>query len=590
MNDRERLQKLIDEAKAKKFREGEAKGLISEIQKEQTKTLLPVMEEIFTKGTERMVSAFERAVRAIQINIPDIQSPEIKLPSFPEFPRIPQIPAPVVNYTPPAIRIPDISMPDKMEISGWVNLMGYDRGLLINPLPVQLRDAKGSPLNLLENLTQVLRGVASNQSGGAPLGSMVGGGKGDYFTVKGIQNSVAATLIDSSGQGYSGSNPLPVTVTSGGNATSASSVVDSSGVAYEGSNPFPFILAGNSSFTLSASLVDSSGVGYSGSNPVPVAVISEAINLDQTTDSIAVRQVSGFTDSVYATNPVDNGDSATALRVVLAGNSAASVSASQVGTWNVQVQDGQASTLTSHQFNNDFRGLDVYVGGIFSTLGATLVDSGGNAYSGSNPTPVVLAAGSNNTVAAMSVDSSGIGYSGSNPLPITLISGALTSSIAVGPSSIGTADDGSAPLQQGGIARTANPVAVSGGQVVKASFDKIGRQLVRPLQVRDLIQTAYATLTNGTETTLLAGIAATFLDLIYITGANNSDAAVIVDLRAGTANGIVMSLTIPANGTAGVSLAGSPLPQDVAANTWTADMPDITGTTVYLSALFSKEL
>ena len=74
-------------------------------------------------------------------------------------------------------------------------------------------------------------------------------------------------------------------------------------------------------------------------------------------------------------------------------------------------------------------------------------------------------------------------------------------------------------------------------------------------------------------------------------GANNSDVAVTVDLRSVTAGNVVMSLQIPANGTAGVSLA-VPFPQSGSdtGNNWTVDMGDITGTTVYLSALFSKEI
>jgi len=151
------------------------------------------------------------------------------------------------------------------------------------------------------------------------------------------------------------------------------------------------------------------------------------------------------------------------------------------------------------------------------------------------------------------------------------------------------ADDEAAPIKIGGVARTANPAAVGAGDRVSATFDDVGRQLFRPVQVRDLLQTAYASLTTGTETTLLAGVAGVFFDLVYIMGTNNSDAAVTVDIRSATVGGIVTSIRIPANGTAGVSLA-VPLPQDVAADTWTADLPDITGTTVTLGALFSREV
>ena len=209
-----------------------------------------------------------------------------------------------------------------------------------------------------------------------------------------------------------------------------------------------------------------------------------------------------------------------------------------------------------------------------------------------NINTVTTVTGVTNSVAAALTDSTGVQYSGSNPLPISgsvTLSGALTSSVVVGPTVVDAADDGNAPVQVGGVARTANPTAVAANDIVKATFDDVGRQIVRPVQVRDLIQTAYTTLTTGTETTFFAGVASTFFDLVYIAGANNSDAAVSVDIRSGTANGVVLTLQIPANGTTGVSLS-VPIPQDVAANTWTADMADITGTTVSLSALFSKEV
>jgi hypothetical protein len=175
-----------------------------------------------------------------------------------------------------------------------------------------------------------------------------------------------------------------------------------------------------------------------------------------------------------------------------------------------------------------------------------------------------------------------------NTVTVT-VSGSLTSTVATGPTVGDAVDDGSAPIQVGGIARTANPTAVAGGDVVKASFDDLGRQLVRH-QARDLVLSAYVSLTNGTETTLAAGVASTFLDLIWITGANTSDAAVQVDIRSGTAGSTLLTLEIPAYGTAGAVFGADHLQQEIVAGAWTADMPDITGTTVYLSAKFSKEV
>ena len=105
--------------------------------------------------------------------------------------------------------------------------------------------------------------------------------------------------------------------------------------------------------------------------------------------------------------------------------------------------------------------------------------------------------------------------------------------------------------------------------------------------VRDLTTTAYVSLSTGTEATLLAGTASTFYDLVYIMGANQSDAAVTVDVRSGTAGSVVCSLTIPAEATQGVSLS-RPIPMIEQHQAWTVDMPDITGTTVDISALFDK--
>lgn len=224
-----------------------------------------------------------------------------------------------------------------------------------------------------------------------------------------------------------------------------------------------------------------------------------------------------------------------------------------------------------------------------ATSASNIVDSGGVAYSGSNPVPITWVSGAGATVGAANIDSSGVQYSGSNPMPVYVASSSTNSVSVVGDTPVGTTNVNTPPVRIGGVVTQTNPTAYSDGQVSNFRTDDLGRQIMRPVQVRDLIQTAYATLSTGTETTLLAGAASTFYDLIYIMGANTSDAAVQVDIRSGTANGVVATMECPANGNGGVALP-VPIPQDVAANTWTVDMPDITGTTVYISALFSKEV
>lgn len=131
---------------------------------------------------------------------------------------------------------------------------------------------------------------------------------------------------------------------------------------------------------------------------------------------------------------------------------------------------------------------------------------------------------------------------------------------------------------------------IGGGPSPQTFFtDPTGRQIITPMQMRSMRSTAYVSISTGTETTLLAGKAGEYLDMIQVIGTNNSDAAVSVDIRDATGAGIITTLRIPANGTAGASNT-SPIPQNMKADTWTADMPDITGTIVTLSALFSREI
>lgn len=323
--------------------------------------------------------------------------------------------------------------------------------------------------------------------------------------------------------------------------------------------------------SVAASLVDSGGVGYSGSNPFPVtgpltdtqlratsvpieqvsgSVWSTIINsgtLTGITNTITQQQLSGAVDSVSVTSitgPIGQGDAASALRVVVAGNSDASVTATQAGTWNI----GTVTTLT----------------------------------------------GITNSVAAMLVDSTGVGYSGSNPVPVNgsvTVSGSVTSTVAVGDIVADGADTGSAPVKVGGIARTTNPTSVADGDRVSATYDSVGRAVTTPVQVRGLRSTAYATLNTNTETTLLAGSASTFRDLVWIKFSNTSTGAVAVDLRETTAGNIVDTYQIPANGIVGVSMA-VPYPQANIAGTWTVDFntADVSNTTLYVSALFSNEV
>lgn len=132
---------------------------------------------------------------------------------------------------------------------------------------------------------------------------------------------------------------------------------------------------------------------------------------------------------------------------------------------------------------------------------------------------------------------------------------------------------------QTGVARTTNPTATADGAVVNASYDKLGRQVVTPYQIRDLLFTANATLTRATETSLIAGNGTNFYDIVTITGANTSGIAQNISIRFGTAGTVIDQLTIPLTGTANkqytVPLSASEVDQSITAqNTTQADMSD----------------
>lgn len=336
-------------------------------------------------------------------------------------------------------------------------------------------------------------------------------------------------LMDSKG------NPFQFSQAGGGSVgpqAAAGGRGDFFSLRYTSADPLPVSVVSGAGATSAVNISDSSGVGYSGSNPIPVTLISGSIS--------STRAQIGNSD----------GDFSVANPLPITG--------------------------------------PVIVSSITATT-TTRLDTPDGIISGANPMPITIVSNSVSTTSVRLDSPDGL-ISSSNPLPITIVSGNSSSTIAVGSVQAGTADDGSAPMKDGGIARTTNPTGQADGNRVAATYDKLGRQVMRTQQVRDLVATAYVTLSTGTEATLLAGAGAgVFLDLLYIMAANTSNAAVQIDVRAVTAGNVILSLYVPANSTAGVALP-LPFPQDNSNNNWTVDMPDITNSNVLISALFSKEV
>lgn len=669
-------------------------------QKRQNESFMRSIGPAIVDALTPLLVDLKKAVGLLKVDVtPNVTvNPEIKIPRI-ELPNIivPDIHVPeaqiTVNVPPitiPPIRVPEIVWPKDMELQGFMRVIGWDRSLLENPMPVQLRDAKGRPVDL------------SNIGGGAVLGGDSGGGNFPMavydpatsalkvtgtFTAS-APASQAVGLYNTESIAYNGDNPLPVTFPStaslpvsqvsgsifsvnvvGASASVAVNISDSSGVGYSGSNPLPVTLVSGGSATSATNIVDSSGVAYSGSNPVPVSNIGLAVDNGDAATAQRVVIAGNSNSSVFATNPVDNGDSATALRVVVAGNSSASVVVNnpqgpgeQATALRVLVAGDSSASVSIRDFNGTApaTGLNETNAGVLRVV--VMTDSVTSVYvnnpvaqgdaatalrvvvAGNSDASVVVNSGTltaiTNTLTQQqlsgAVDSvfvvgpiaqgdaatavrvviagnSDMSVYANNPVNqgdaatalrvviagnsdasvsvnnTVTVSGSLTSVVAVGDIVADAADTGSAPLKTGGIARTTQPSAVADGDRVSFTADKMGRQLVRPVQIRDLIKTAYVSIANGTETTLLAGVAGSFLDLIMITATNNSTAATQLDIRAVTAGNIIHTMYLPAS-TGPVGFTPSvPWPQDATGNNWTIDMPDQTGTTVYVSALFSQE-
>src|SRR3990167_6178320 len=164
------------------------KHLIISIGKDILGVLHPLLERI-SENSKINKEEIKQAISESTIKV-DVKSekPIVNV----EVPDI-YVPEPKVTVNVPDVIVPEIKMPEEMDIKGWVRLQGVD---LNNPLPVQLRDAKGNPVNLFENLTTIV-----SQGGG---GNMRG-----FIQIKGVTGSTGADLLNAD-------NRLRVSVETGG--------------------------------------------------------------------------------------------------------------------------------------------------------------------------------------------------------------------------------------------------------------------------------------------------------------------------------------------------------------------------------------
>lgn len=147
---------------------------------------------------------------------------------------------------------------------------------------------------------------------------------------------------------------------------------------------------------------------------------------------------------------------------------------------------------------------------------------------------------------------------------------AIGSVIAAGDVANAASDSGN-PVKIGGIAKTANPTAVTDGQRVNALHDKLGKAVVVG-SIRDLKVVQQTTITSSTaETTVVTAVASTFLDVYGVIITNTSATVTKVTFKDSTAGTTRFVFEIPATDSRGFMLPESgAVPQATVNNNWTA--------------------
>lgn len=156
---------------------------------------------------------------------------------------------------------------------------------------------------------------------------------------------------------------------------------------------------------------------------------------------------------------------------------------------------------------------------------------------------------------------------------------------AAGPTTSGSSLTAS-PLTIGGLAKTANPTAVTDGQVVNGLYDKLGKTIavgsIRTLKVNQI-----TTITSSaSETTVLTQVASTFLDVYGCIVTNTSATSVTVAFKDSTSGTTQFNIAVPAGDTRGFMLPeGGAIKQGTINNNWTATTQSVASVIITMLAV-----
>ncbi len=592
------IEQAINEIKKKKEFDKDAGGLLASMEEGLVKAIGPALE--------RVIGQMEKSIKGVKMDAPKIDMPSMELDMGPVAEAIreavaesfkgvkinvPEVKLPTINV--PEMKMPSINIPP--QTINEVSLRGVSAK---NPIPVLLHGTDGQPI----------------------LNFGGGGGKANFLTIKGMLTANGDSMLDDT------NDALRVNVVAGSTAGTQYTEGDSD------SSPTGTSAMGLDTAGAVRSLRLGSGVADNALRVVHATDVATSVNVvgftssvavvpttpagsdmtDETNDALRVSVVAGSLNANTEYNDGATPDQAEGigiLEMIFDGGSVQSRQGSSYGVANVQLSgfDGSLVAITGNALDVHLNSADIsletkQVSGTISsveiasqpfTFDVKQVSGSTDSVSVIGSVEIKQVSGFEDSVNVTQVGGVAInlGAGSVGTGTIRTVIGSDSTTAVVGDTLADVADSGSAPLKVGGIARQANPTAVTAGDRVAATFDDLGRQVMRINQVRDLMLTAYATLSTNSETSLLAGVSGEFHDLVFIKFSNTSSGAVTIDLRDHTAGGIIDTYEVPANGVVGLSLS-TPIPQSELDSSWTVDYndSDLSNTTVYISALFTKEV
>ena len=125
---------------------------------------------------------------------------------------------------------------------------------------------------------------------------------------------------------------------------------------------------------------------------------------------------------------------------------------------------------------------------------------------------------------------------------------------------------------EGARGATANPTAVTDGQMVAVMADKLGRLVVVHNHVRDMVGSQTTNIASSSaETTIVTQVASTFLDITGLQITNATGTACTITIKDSTGGTTQKKYDLAANGGIVVKF-DPPLKQTTVNNTWTATL------------------